>query len=139
MIPPHISWPWGFFWFFDELCSSIRSRDIHREGGVFKKNYKSCFFKISKNSWNIKNYILKKRYIPNYKLIVQKLSGLLYLKHNPKFGAEICAKDLREKISHRLFLELLLIRTEAVRYHEENGHCKWSVKGTNFFPHLKCL
>ena len=29
MFPPHISWLLGFFWFFGELCSSIRSRDIH--------------------------------------------------------------------------------------------------------------
>ena len=26
----------------------------------------------------------------------------------------------REKISHRLFLELFVIRTEVVRYHEQN-------------------
>ena len=30
--------------FFYVLCCSIRSRNIHREGGVFRKIYKSCFF-----------------------------------------------------------------------------------------------
>ena len=31
------SWPWGFFWLFNELCSSIRSQDIDifYEGGGY--------------------------------------------------------------------------------------------------------
>ena len=36
-------------------------------------------------------------YIPNFKLIARKLSELLYLKDDPKFGAEIRRRAVQKK------------------------------------------
>ena len=55
--------------------------------GVFlKKIINPVFFKISKNPLKNKNCITKKTYIPNFKLIAQKMSELLYLKDDPIFA-----------------------------------------------------